>query len=199
MAIKKQTETIQAEFEANNNVQDFSSFFDEQIPTLRLYVKAGPEGLWHTMQDDKPLYISQNQVTGRIEKLEIKTIEYSEAEAKKYKKDQAFKFRISILKDDNKRIIIQSGADTWFTKTLIPRLLVLSESDNFAKPISLGIYRSEPESNVVFAYLKQAGSVIKAGEHDLTDLQDIIDIVDILQARLLDYLLSFDVKTEVTK
>lgn len=179
------------EFEANQNVDSFEEFFDEHIPTLMLYVRAGEGGLWHTMKDNKPFYLPHNATSGKIEKVEIKRIEYDEADAKKYKKQFSTKFRLHLIKEKNgkkKKVIVQSGTDTWFTKSIVPRLFALYQAKTLDQPIQLGVYKSDPENNVVFGYIKQNGQSIKSEELELKDEQELIELVEIIRLALTDNL-----------
>lgn len=174
----------------NFDDNDLDQFFDKKIPTLYLYVKGSAEGCWHTIKDTKLTYIPQNQLSGHIERLECRKIEYDDKDAKKYKKIYSIKFRIHINQEDKRRVIIQSGIDTWFTKSIIPRLLMLQAMNTLNRPISLGVYQNEsPE--IIFGYIKQDGLPIKSSitpdEIKNWTEEDLIDMVDTLNSSIIPF------------
>ena len=158
--------------EETTQIDNYSEFFDEVIPTLFLFVGSNSDNPssnkepWYIIKDDKKLFMPQKQVTGILESLEVRTITYDAQEAKKYKKEYSKKLRISLLKTDSKGVIkkitIQSGLTTCFSKSVLFKLSVLSESKKLGLPITIGAYVSDDDDKVVFAYLRSEGQSVKS-------------------------------------
>lgn len=180
------------DIEETESINDYESIFDVKEPTFLLYVKKedGGKRVFYTIKNEAVVYFDNSQISGVLNKLETKTVEYNEKDAKKYKKQNSVKLRLHLSQTRNNkksRIIIQSGMGSWFSKSIVLRLL---ELETFIKTISVGAYVSDQD--VLFGYVKDSeGKNIKPSKnedetnvYEFSTEEDVIDMVDIINTKI---------------
>lgn len=118
------------------------------VETVPNYIYVGGQNCaWYTVEDREQKPITVNALTGYLKNVEVKEREY--------KGNTSLKLILTIETDCTYKV--QSGLDTWFSKTILIRLAQLTK-DEAAQPITIIVNPGESE-NVVFAGLRTNNNI----------------------------------------
>ena len=118
--------------------------FVDLYPTY-VYIDTNGYYLWDHKQK-KRVPITEKGLRGHITGLDLKD--------KPYRGKSVIKLLIGVTTED-KEYVIQTGINSWFSKTILIRLNDLS-SEFLNKPITIGIQKSKSKSDVIFGKIQPA-------------------------------------------
>ena len=132
------------------------------------YIYIGGETCWYFWGDGKAEPIKHNGLTCRIISIDLVDREY--------KNETNTKLIITVEADGQYKL--QAGMSTWFSKSILPRLMQLSPED-FRHPLTISV-KEGSEQNIVFASLQKANKdyVLKPEDFDYKSYENESTIIE---------------------